>query len=350
MASPDIDKLAEQIQEQIQDQREINQIHDALTTEGLSSDETAVTLYAGLMGARQALAFWRKSPEELKITYKLADGFTPVSEADRRSELAMTLVVRKYYPLYSIYGEDTERITGLDPDNTSVQDGVDGSLTFIRGDYTWADAHSLCRRDPQTGEQFPITSTIVLPALGEVVVAEKGKGTVAYMLNRRTLEIEGEARRCSVSKPHKDPKRPPMHDIIISPDAIKIYETNTLEKNSYSALIDRMAGKTNTRAGGSNSHSGALVAMGLIDATFMDCKGGVFDALPSALSVEEAEGEGRYTDLNGNRLSIEKAEATEFTLGSNGPFHDTLLMLAQIAKPSFRDYRGWRTARIVDPQ
>ncbi len=321
-------------------------IRALISTEGLNSRETAVALYAGLQGARIALSYWGKSPEELQTTYKLADGYTPVTQADRESEEAMAKAFGTYFPDYSIYGEDTERKTGIDPENTVVMDGVDGSLTFARGDYTWAVALAICRQDPITLEKFPISSVIVLPALGIAVVAQKNKGTVSLRLglrrpgDPRTLEIIGGDRKCHVSKLHQDPNRAFMHDLIISPDGIFIEKSNGPEKDDFLTTLRRSAGKINIRAGGSNSHSGALVAMGTADATIMDCIGGVFDALPSALAVEEAGG--NYTDKDGNRLSIERAEKVHLTIGSNGAFHDELLA---IARTSYPNYLGWRTER-----
>ncbi|MGE7367643.1 histidinol-phosphatase [Neorhizobium sp. NPDC001467] len=70
------------------------------------------------------------------VTNKLAQGFDPVTEADRAAESAIRALIAERFPEHGILGEEHENI-GLDRPHVWVIDPIDGTRAFISGVPVW---------------------------------------------------------------------------------------------------------------------------------------------------------------------------------------------------------------------
>ncbi|WP_223424446.1 histidinol-phosphatase [Tateyamaria pelophila] len=104
---------------------------------------------------------------DLVADNKLADGYDPVTVADRAAEQAMRAVLARRRPQDAIVGEEfgaTEGSSGL----TWVLDPIDGTRGFVSGTPTWG---VLIAVGPDSG---PILGIIDQPYIGERFVGSAG--------------------------------------------------------------------------------------------------------------------------------------------------------------------------------
>ncbi|WP_037308227.1 histidinol-phosphatase [Ruegeria halocynthiae] len=104
------------------------------------------------------LPLFRQS--NLETANKLADGFDPVTIADRNAEKAMRDVLAKHRPTDGIFGEEFGRVQGSSG-RTWVLDPIDGTRGFISGTPTWGVLIALSTQDG------PIMGVIDQPYIGE---------------------------------------------------------------------------------------------------------------------------------------------------------------------------------------
>lgn len=127
-------------------------------SENLKTDLIRV---AGLMAdaARQeTLRYFRQS--NLSIENKEADGFDPVTQADRAAELAMREVLAAERPDDAILGEEfgrKEGASGLE----WVLDPIDGTRAYMSGTPTWGTLIAVSNSDG------PVYGIIDQPYIGE---------------------------------------------------------------------------------------------------------------------------------------------------------------------------------------
>ncbi len=109
--------------------------------------------------ARETMPLFRTS---VAVDNKLGAGFDPVTEADRRAEIAIRALINREFPDHGVIGEeggndraDAELCWHIDP--------VDGTRAFICGLPTWGTLIGLARQgriiagvmqQPFTGERF----------------------------------------------------------------------------------------------------------------------------------------------------------------------------------------------------
>lgn len=125
---------------------------------------------------RQTLPLFRSAG--LRPDNKLADGFDPVTEADRQSEQAMRRILADHRPDDAILGEEfgaTPGISGL----TWVLDPIDGTRAFISGAPSWGTLIGL------TDETGPVYGIVDQPFTGERFEGGLGRA--------RVITREGEA-------------------------------------------------------------------------------------------------------------------------------------------------------------
>ncbi|WP_299282473.1 histidinol-phosphatase [uncultured Tateyamaria sp.] len=102
---------------------------------------------------------------------KLADGYDPVTIADRAAERAMRAVLAQRRPQDAILGEEfgaQDGTSGL----TWVLDPIDGTRGFVAGTPTWG---VLIAVGPDSG---PVLGLIDQPYIGERFVGASGKATL----------------------------------------------------------------------------------------------------------------------------------------------------------------------------
>src|SRR5262245_50336595 len=95
---------------------------------------------------------------------------SPVTAADRASEAAILALIKEAFPTHSILAEETGTHGG-DPANRWIVDPLDGTRGFSRGGVFWGPLVAF----EHQGEI--VAGALAMPALGEVYIAGKGRGT-----------------------------------------------------------------------------------------------------------------------------------------------------------------------------
>jgi len=109
---------------------------------------------------------------DMAVDNKEADGFDPVTAADREAEQAMRAVLAKRRPEDAIYGEEFGRSTGTSG-LTWVLDPIDGTRAFISGAPSWGVLIGL------DAGQGPVLGVIDQPYIGERFIGGFGKADMA---------------------------------------------------------------------------------------------------------------------------------------------------------------------------
>jgi len=120
---------------------------------------------------------------ELGVTYKIGPDF--VSEADLRAEATIKSVLTAYAPDYAFHGEEGGRVGGEGSDLTWLVDPLDGTTNFLWGAPLFGTCIALARGDEV------LAGVINMPALGEMLWAEKGGGA---FLNGRPIRVSDKSR------------------------------------------------------------------------------------------------------------------------------------------------------------
>ena len=212
----------------------------------------------------------------------------PVTAADKAAERSIRASLARQFPRLGFLGEEGTRADG--PDGRWIVDPLDGTIAFLSGLPFFAVSIALeCRGRIEAG-------VILLPRLGELFVAERGRG--AWRNGRRIhVSRTGSPTDCVISLWHDDSVWRDRH------------------------LRERIAGLAltvrNVRIFGAG-FSLAYVAAGRLDA-YWEQSACPWDVAAGALLVTEAGG--RVTDGVGNRFDIHERTI----LASNGRFHRHLI-------------------------
>ena len=131
-------------------------------------DEAAIaeTLLACAQAARPVtLSRFRT---QLVVDNKLAEGFDPVTEADREAEMAIREIIAARFPDHGIIGEEWDAKTTATPYNWII-DPIDGTKAFISGVPVWGTLIGL------THQGRSIAGLMEQPFTGERWLAVGGK-------------------------------------------------------------------------------------------------------------------------------------------------------------------------------
>ncbi len=120
---------------------------------------------------------------DLGITNKIGPDF--VSEADLRAEATIKSVLMAHAPDYAFHGEEGGRIGGEGSELTWLVDPLDGTTNFLWGAPLFGTCIALARGDEV------LAGVINMPALGEMLWAEKGGGA---FLNGRPIRVTDKSR------------------------------------------------------------------------------------------------------------------------------------------------------------
>lgn len=117
--------------------------------------------------AKETLALFRTDPG---VENKLATGFDPVTEADRKAELAIRAEISATYPDHGILGEEHENVA-QDAKHVWVIDPIDGTRAFISGIPCWGTLVGLYE------DGRAIAGLMSQPFIGETFMGD-GSGAV----------------------------------------------------------------------------------------------------------------------------------------------------------------------------
>ncbi len=109
---------------------------------------------------------------DMAVDNKEADGFDPVTAADREAEQAIRAVLAKRRPEDAIYGEEFGKSVGTSG-LTWVLDPIDGTRAFISGAPSWGVLVGL------DAGQGPVLGVIDQPYIGERFIGGFGKADMA---------------------------------------------------------------------------------------------------------------------------------------------------------------------------
>lgn len=223
---------------------------------------------------------------------------SPVTQADKESELGIVELLQKRFPEHSVLGEEGGA-KGSGSDFRWIIDPVDGTRGFSRGGTFWGPLIALEHK----GEI--VTGAMALPALGEMYFATKGQGSWQQAIDREGKAL-GEPKRVQVS-------------------AISAWEDATLSLGELQRLMagpkkDAVAKLAATAANARCFGDLAACSMLFCGRAEAWIEGGVqiWDLAPLKILVEEAGG--RFTDLDGK-----PTHTSGHALATNGKFHDAIL-------------------------
>lgn len=145
-------------------------------------DRVAQTLLdAAEAAAKQTLPLFRTP---LAIDNKLAEGFDPVTEADRGAETAIRAVIGQNFPDHAIIGEEWGNSgTG---DFTWIIDPVDGTRSFISGVPVWGTLIALAYQG------IAMAGLMSQPFIGEVFMGLPGRAFYRRGGNEIALHTSGQ--------------------------------------------------------------------------------------------------------------------------------------------------------------
>lgn len=126
--------------------------------------------------SRRSLDWFRRP---IEVTSKLADGFDPVTEADRAVEDELRAAISDRFPGHRIVGEE-RGTTGSGPMSWII-DPIDGTRAFVSGNPLFGTL--VCLRD---GDE-PIAGWMHLPTLDETYVGVAGRAWLDAPTGRTRL-------------------------------------------------------------------------------------------------------------------------------------------------------------------
>jgi myo-inositol-1(or 4)-monophosphatase len=213
----------------------------------------------------------------------------PVTAADGAAERCIRASLARRFPDIGFLGEEGTRADG--PGGRWIVDPLDGTLAFVSGLPFFAVSIALERRGRIEA------GVILLPRLGELFAAERGRGA---WLNGRRIRVSERRRlmQCVVALWHDD----------------SVWRSRPLRER-----IARLALQVrNVRSFGAG-FSLAYVAAGRLDA-YWEQSACPWDVAAGALLVTEAGG--RVTDGAGRPFAVDQPTI----LASNGRIHRRLVM------------------------
>lgn len=235
----------------------------------------------------------RRFAQLSELTVRAKSGPTDlVSIADEEAEQTTRSILAKARPAYGFLGEEGGVFGGSDDANTWIVDPLDGTTNFLFAAPLWAVNIALQR------EGHVIAGVTYLPALGEMFVAETGKGA---WLNGQQIRVS---------------KRDKLIDAVLAcgiPFSGKPHQA--MFAREMAQLTPNVAGIRRTGAGAVDM---AWVAAGRWDA-YWERLTYAWDMAAGVILVREAGG--IATSVTGDPLDI---HANNICM-TNGLIHDALL-------------------------
>lgn len=220
------------------------------------------------LAGEAVLTYWRSTTDrEFTKDTGLFDFY---SRADKASEKILISKIRESFPADGIISEESDRISS-ESINQWVIDPLDGSIPYCLGQPTFGISIGLLN-GPETQ-----MGCIHLPATGETVIAEKGKGTY---VGRRRIHLDGKT----------DPTK-----AVVGVDYSKKRTAKEVQQITGS-LIEKFRYVVTY---GSTAYAVASVLLGWLDA-FVHPAPDQFDMAGIDLLIKEAGGE--ITTFDGRQI------------------------------------------------
>jgi histidinol-phosphatase len=135
------------------------------------SRELAVALKAAGKAERIIMRYYGR-----EVASRIKADESPVTQADTEAEETIIATLREHFPAYGFLAEESGASSETDRP-VWVIDPIDGTKNFIRGIPFFATQIALTRKG------VPVLGVSCMPAMGETLFAEAGKG--AYLGSKR---------------------------------------------------------------------------------------------------------------------------------------------------------------------
>lgn len=219
---------------------------------------------------RNTLAYFGLKKRDPRVEYKADD--SPVTEADRTTELLMREQIRKHFPEHGIVGEEFDSVEGKPGAPTWILDPIDGTRAFVAGVPLYTVLVAVVEGNT------PRIGVIHNPVTRETVWAETGEG--CYLNGTRV-------------HPTEPPNPPPSEGT----PTVCCTDYGDLARR-YPGLLSHIADAGYTSRTWADAYGYLLLATGRIDG-MIDPVMNAWDIAPMYPIVEEAGG--IITSLSGDR-------------------------------------------------
>jgi histidinol-phosphatase len=210
---------------------------------------------------------------------------SPVTEADRRAEAAIHEVLKRHFPAYGFYGEETGQ-HDMQAESVWLVDPLDGTKSFVRDTPFFSTQIALMR-----GGRF-VLGVSSAAVYGELAWAEEGGGA---WLNGERIHVSDTAE---------------LSGTILSTGNLR-----SLAASDHWGAFGQLVGSVNRLRGYGDFVHYHLLARGALDLV-IESDVNILDI--AALSVIVREAGGRFTDLCGGEPGLR----TTTVLASNGHLHE----------------------------
>ena len=209
------------------------------------------------------------------LSVELKEDHSPVTVADRETEVFLVDLLRRRFPADAVLGEERGAVSGSSGYRWVI-DPIDGTKSFVRGVPLYGVMLGLL--DSQ-GES--VVGAIGFPALGDLVVAARGEGCFWNGRRARVSTVSSLRDACVLTTGHEC-----------------FEETGTLDVEL------RLRARAGVVRGWGDCYGHVLVATGRAEA-MLDPVLNPWDLAPLPTIVEEAGGV--FTDWGGRRTSRSKS-------------------------------------------
>jgi len=213
---------------------------------------------------------------------------SPVTEADVRAEEVIRDLLKRRFPSFGFFGEETGK-SDMDAESVWLVDPIDGTKSFVRESPFFSTQIALMR-----GGRF-VLGVSCAPAYHELAWAERGRGAF----------LDGKRIRVSAVSA--------LDAAIVSSGNLRTLAASPAAWSRFGSLI----GATNRIRGYGDFVHYHLLARGAVDIV-VESDVNILDVAALTVVVEEAGG--RFTSVTGE-LDLDDGSA----LASNGHLHDALL-------------------------
>lgn len=235
----------------------------------------------------------------LAVENKQADGFDPVTEADRAAEQAMRRVLSERRPRDGILGEEFDAVAGQSG-LTWVLDPIDGTRAFLSGTPTWGVLIAL------SDQNGPLYGVIDQPYVGERFCGGLGRAHMTGPRGERALRTRAKSR---------------LSDAVVFTTFPEVGSPD--ERHGFESV----AARCQLTRYGMDCYAYALIAAGQVDLV-IEAGLNPFD-IHAPIAVIEAAG-GRVTDWRGGPAK----EGGRVLAAANAAVHaDALKILSAVPDP-----------------
>jgi histidinol-phosphatase len=229
-----------------------------------------------------------KSYFQTNLNVEIKKDNSPVTKADRESELIIKETISKYSPKHSMFGEEY----GMDVNDKEylwIIDPIDGTKNFIDGIPFWGTLIALMYK----GEVILGLSS--MPMINEILTAETGKGA---LLN---------GKKVSVSNIDS-----------IGSSMLSFGSIGAFQKKDYENGLMNLIKKSRRQRSFGDCYPYHLLASGKLDIV---CEAAikVVDVAPFSLIIKEAGG--LTSDMDGNPIDMN----IDSFIATNGKVHNEVL-------------------------